>query len=380
MKYRNHLIIFFAVSIYVGCSDVKFESVPSQQCAEVENNFGNGSCFEEPGYLNYHFEFGVGRMDILFVNDNSGSMYVEQQNMADRFPNLLNEIAGLDYQIAMVTTDISFSPDNRTPRPSNGNGDFQDGKFLKFPNGGMLIDPTMPNVVEMFRTTVKRPETLSCDTVTGAACPSGDERGIFALNMALDRADANFFRKDSHLAVVILSDEDERSNGGNIPGYPLETYDLPLTFAQKVNTQLGSAKTVSVHAVIIKPGDTDCFNKQNGQGGGVKGYYGHQYARLVNANQDPELKSAHPFFLNGQLGSICSRDYGAQMGNIGSLAAVNANIKVLPCVPDHDKIDVRFSPAPAYQIEFDVNSEGLLTFNPQPPPGTQVEVDVTCPK
>ncbi|MBK9040214.1 MAG: hypothetical protein IPL83_13795 [Bdellovibrionales bacterium] len=378
-KYSRHLIVMTAITIYVGCSDVKFQSVPSDQCAEANSDPTNSSCFEAPGWLNYHFEFKVGRMDILFVDDNSGSMYVEQTSMADRFPNLLNEISGLDYQIAIVTTDISSSPGNSAPRKANGNGAFQDGKFLKFSNGDTLISANTPEVVQKFRETIKRNETSDCDTATGSACPSGDERGIFALNMALDQADGKFFRSDSHLAVVILSDEDERTNGGNISGYPLETYDLPLTFAQKIHTQLGASKTVSVHTIIIQPGDTSCFNIQNSQTG-VKGYYGYQYARLANANQDPELKAAHSSFLAGRSGSICAGDYGAQMGDIGNLAAVNANIKVLPCVPTNDKIKVAFSPTPGTQINFNVNSERLLTFNPQPPPGTTVSVDVTCPK
>lgn len=385
-KYSRHLIVMTAITIYVGCSDVKFQSVPSDQCVEANSDPANSSCFEAPGWLNYHFEFKVGRMDILFVDDNSGSMYVEQTSMADRFPNLLNEISGLDYQIGIITTDISASPNNGTPRSANGNGDFQDGKLLKFSNGDTVISAVTPNVVQLFRDAIKRPETLACDTATGSGCPSGDERGIYALNMALDRADEKFFRKDSHLAVVILSDEDERTNGGNISGYPLETYDLPLTFAQKVHTQLGSNKTVSVHTIIIQPKDpgattdTECFQIQNSQTGGVKGYYGYQYAKLANANQDPELKAAHSSFLAGRSGSICAGDYGAQMGDIGNLAAVNANIKVLPCVPTSDKIKVAFSPNPGTQINFTVNSERLLTFNPQPPPGTTVSVDVTCPK
>lgn len=299
--------------------------------------------------------------------------------MAQRFPNFLSEIALLDYQIGIITTDVSHSPGNSTPKPANGNGAFQDGKLLTFPNGDSIITGTTPNVVQYFRDTIKRPETLTCDNTNFADCPSGDERGIYALNLALDRADPRFFRTDSHLAVVILSDEDERSNGGGVPGYPLQEYDLPLTFAQKVRGQLGKGKTVSVHSVIIKPNDPGCLAAQNNQTR-VRGYVGEQYARLSNAHNDNELKGAHSGFLKGELGSICASDYGAQMGDIGGLAAVNANVKILPCVPDADKIDVTFSPAPSFQIEYDVNSDGLLVFNPQPPAGTSVDVDVSCRK
>lgn len=376
-KYRRHLIVATAITIYVGCSDVKFEGVPSTQCVNVEDEFGNGSCFDQAGTLNYHFEFKVGRIDILFVDDNSGSMYTEQSQMATKFESLWKYVAGLDYQMAIVTTDISSSPGNIV------RGEGQDGKFLQFPNGDRIISSSTSDIVYQFQKTIMRPETLTCDSNggSGGSCPSGDERGIYALNMALDREEnSSFFRKDSHLAVVILSDEDERSNGGNISGYPLQNYDLPLTFAQKVHSQLGAGKTVSVHAVVIRPGDSTCYNIQNSQPNNVKGYYGTQYARLVNADTDTELRSAHAGFLSGELGSICANDYGVQMGDIGRLAAVNANTKVLPCVPDADKISVNFSPAQSKQIDFSVNSDGLLTFNPQPDPGTTVSVDVTCPK
>ncbi|MCC7403026.1 MAG: hypothetical protein IT288_01390 [Bdellovibrionales bacterium] len=377
-KYRLHLIVMTAIVIYVGCSDVKFKSVPSDACANA-NEYGTNTCFEQSGWLNYHFNFKVGRVDILFVVDNSGSMYTEQTYMGDRFPNLLNRIANLDYQISLITTDVSASPGNNVARSANGYGSLQDGKFIKFPSGDYILNPLIPDVASQFRQTIRRNETLTCDNTSYTDCPSGDERGIYALNLALDRADARFFRPDSHLAVVILADEDERSNGGNISGYPLETYDLPLTFAQKVNSQLGKGKTVSVHSVIIRPGDSACLDQQNSQAR-VRGYYGTQYARLVTADADSELRGAHPGFLRGELGSICAADYGAQMGDIGSRLPVNANVKVLPCVPDADKIEVSFSPAPPFQIEFDVQANGLLTFSPQPPAGTEVSVDVSCRK
>ena len=142
----------------------------------------------------------------------------------------------MDWQLAITTTDIIAT----------------DGQFLRFPNGSDIISADTPNVENEFRNTVQRSETLKCDPSNYKDCPSGDERAIYAVNRAIDRGHGKFFTKH-HLAVIILSDENERSNGGAFSGYELEDYDLPETLVSKVKTQLGPGKTFSVHSIIIRP-------------------------------------------------------------------------------------------------------------------------------
>ena len=52
--------------------------------------------------------------------------------MGNAFPNFLNRISNLYYNIAIITTDVYASPNNSTPKSANGFGAFQDGKFLNF--------------------------------------------------------------------------------------------------------------------------------------------------------------------------------------------------------------------------------------------------------
>ena len=58
----------------------------------------------------YNYDVGACKADILFVVDNSGSMYEDQVELATRFPKFLEAINNLDYNIAITTTDVSSSP------------------------------------------------------------------------------------------------------------------------------------------------------------------------------------------------------------------------------------------------------------------------------
>ncbi|MCK6598726.1 MAG: hypothetical protein L6Q37_10210, partial [Bdellovibrionaceae bacterium] len=69
------------------------------------------------------------KIDILFVIDNSGSMEYEQKSMAQRTSQFLTLLHGLDFQIAITTTD---------PRNIN----LGDGRLvpIKRDSGGYIID------------------------------------------------------------------------------------------------------------------------------------------------------------------------------------------------------------------------------------------------
>lgn len=352
----------------IGCSDVAFESLPNSTCLQFQREFGANGCVPDngTGFNNFNYKVSVGEVDIVFVDDNSGSMYTEQVEMANKFPGFLDSIFRLDYRLAIMTTDVT----------SNAGG------FLSFSNGAKVLanssrskDATHSQNITMFQQSIKRSETLTCDTSNYSNCPSGDERGIYALNASLERGDQrSFFRPGGHLAVVILSDEDERSNGGNIPGYPLETLDLPLTFAQRTKQFLGQTKTVSVHSIIIKPNDASCLSAQNNQAG-VKGYVGNLYAQLSQPNN--QLRAAGNL-VDGALGSICSTNYTTELGNIA--AKINQTLKTvqLPCRPFDDVVNVSFDPAPAQQIYYTIDADNRLQLSSPAEAGTQMTLAYKC--
>lgn len=363
-----------------ACSKVDFQSVPSSSCSDAIEDFGKDACVMTPdGYNSFSYTVTVGDVDIVFVDDNSGSMSAEQNQMANRFPNFISSLTNLNYQIGIITTDVSYSPTTySSARAANGNGAYQDGKFLKFDGGDYILKKGDSDVQGKFTRTIKRQETLDCETTyaySPTLCPSGDERGIFALNLMLDRGDSRMFRPGAHLAIVILSDEDERSNpGAQNSGFPLQDYDKPETFVSKVAARLGTTKAVSVHSVIIQPGDTGCYN-QNNLGNGIFGSYGYSYAAL---SQPSLALKALGGIVDGAMGSICASDYGAQLGNIG--AKISANVKdiQLACAPVAGSVSVTFSPAPTTAITFSVDSSNKLKFSPAVPAGTAATIKYKC--
>ena len=392
------LMTLLGVSLYIGCSGVKFSSKPSSSCKDFNTQFGEGTCvITEQGTQAFDYNVRVGEVDLLFVTDNSGSMYLEQEQMASRFPGFLDSIFDLDYQIAIITTDISASPDNG-PDKYNGQGALQDGKFITFPRSGTTVlrneDQSASlhgqNILD-FQETVARPESDACDDDPNfEKCPSGDERGIYAVNMALDRAEnASFFRPSGHLAIVILSDEDERSVGGKNPSeggenstrgkrFPLEDYDRPETLVDKTAAQLGATKTVSVHSIIIKPGDTSCKAEQDAQGNQwTYGEYGDVYERLSNPSNDLQARGR---LMPGVTGTICSKNYTKELGDIKNKINQNISEIQLPCTPVLDTVDVTYAPLTSFEVTFDVDVNNRVTFNPALPAGTTVNLKYECPR
>lgn len=381
---RRLLILFIALSIYVGCSSVKFGTAPSDVCLSYNAQYGEGTCEVTPEGLRFRHSHHAGQVDVLFVDDNSGSMSQEQKQMGEKFPHFLGSVAGLDYNIGIITTDISVTDVDESstryngPREANGNGAFQDGNLLTFSNGEVILRPNTPFADDLFKETIQREETVNCENsgFERESCPSPDERGIYAINMALDRADSRFFRKDSHLAVVILSDEDERSDGGRQTGYPMEDYDLADTLVTKLSQQFGFAKTMSVHAVIVEPDDHKCLDEQTKQHR-VGAFFGEQYYFL--AYPDEALMSMGNI-IEGEVGSICSNDYGRELGDIGSKIQQNVNLIQLACQPEPGSLAVAFEPNRGSLSTYQVDDYNRIELDPPVPSGTTVFVDYLCPR
>ena len=305
-------------------------------------------------YLYFEYVVPAGKVDIIFVIDNSSSMAKEHRSLAGQFDSFLHNLKHVDYHIAVITTDISASPQN----PVRG-AYYQDGKFipigrrifLKNENIGQRIPE---RTLESFQRAIQRKETERCDIRnqpnsnsrnkydfddddSSIACPSHDERGTYALNLAIrNQIHQAFFRADAHLMIVILSDEDIRSGEPyySQPGfeeYQFEDFDYPEALVENIYNRFGPLKSVSFYPIIIPPGDSGCFNRQNanknrGEGTGG-GYYGEEYARLAKA-RDSEL-TQYGNLLKGDIISICRKGYSSQLNRV-ALAASAVRIP-LPC-------------------------------------------------
>lgn len=373
-------ILSFAVGFYIGCSPVKF-SLDESKCQDV-----GGTCVVENGQYSIGPEtivVGGGKVDILIVNDNSASMSFEQKRLAPRFQNFISELDSrhVDYRIAMTTTDVS------------GAGAYTNGQLIAFDSNTFYLTPQMSNRQSLFNASIQRNETKNCENFMAnwlrdhnnnmnsldtaeysqkyaQNCPSGDERGIYAANLVIKNNPNAFMRPDAHLAVIFLSDEDERSGLYNTNGYRLEQMDQPAYLVQNVKETLGTDKynSLSVHSIVVK--DSSCLDEQNKQilgepanpatQGLVRGSIGTVYMTFATQGW-------------GRSANICSTDYTSELGRIRTSISDKIKEVMLKCTNPSDLVVTISGASPGYYVEGKV-----LKFSQELPVGTSVTLSYKC--
>lgn len=363
--YLKKILMLMVAMYVVACSPVKFDKLPEQgdcqnvggQRACIQTCDAQGNCF-----AGYDLQKQVGQevADILIVNDNSGSMSPEQQKMADQFPTFINSLGNINFRIAMTTTDVSGVNSNSgvSPMPSS----IRDGALIEFSSGVKFLTPAMglAQADNLFKATVKRQETLNCEAnnFSTSQCPSSDERGIYAANLAAMRNDGSFLRADGHLAVIVLADEDVRSNlycDGKpasevnktcLNSYNLKDQDKPQSFINTMKSKF-PGKTVTVHSIVVKDGA--CQQAQTGQLGrpDITGSIGSQYISLSNLT-------------GGKVGSICDANYQAQLGQIGTSIVDQISNIAFECAPYNNQFELYLNGQPATPSQYTADMQKLV--------------------
>ena len=207
--------------------------------------------------------------DVLWVIDNSGSMGEEHSLLDDNASSFVNVATalGADFRMAVVSTDTS-----------DGN---QSGKFQGNPK---IITNATPNAASV----------LGSRFTSLGTNGSADEKGLQAANLALsdplisDAAqNGGFLRPDAKLAVIVVSDEEDGSNGD------LDFYEAFFwSIKGRRNTGLFSFNAV----VGDEPGGCS-----SGNGDATAGSRYIDMARRTN----------------GLFQSICAQDWGQIANNLG---------------------------------------------------------------
>lgn len=349
------LLSSFFVGFIVGCKGAKLTSTPENPTVTTPTvsppvTIGNYD------YDEYEYVFTVPtettKVDILFVVDDSPSMSQEQSRLGAGFDSFIRQIRAsqIDYQIGFVTTDMS------------GDGPTQNGNLLPIArnvNNGYLLRSGDANQARKFQRTIERPET-----------GSGDERGIYAAITALNNNQHGLIRSDADLAIMIISDEDSRGEGGT-HGRPLirgEDYGTDLV---EVANRIKGNKKVTISAIIVKPeSNDDCFYQQSQQGDEADPHYGIQYQTAAEAT-------------GGVVGSICDTSYDYQLEQmsyrlINTVSSINLNDLNLACTPDQTgnrSITIQgFS-----EDLYNVNGQSI-TFDPPLMQGDEIEIHYWCIK
>ena len=285
------------------------------------------------------------KVDVLIVIDNSGSMQYEQQSMGSRVKNMLSVLQGLDYRVAVTTTDPSAT------HISNKGKYYGDGDLIPMegPAAGKLwIDSTMDQSVaqQSLSQTLQRPEK-----------GSGIEQGIRAAYRFIEKATTivggvpaiPFFREGANFATLVISDEDESDNTDK---------NDPAHLLSLISSKFNNQKAFSWHSIITKPGDTACKNTYGAT-------YGERYKKISELT-------------GGIVGSVCEADYAAQVQGIAEeIRNLIKNI-TLTCEP-LSTVPIKVTRNGSnYAIPFTV--EGVnLKFSAALEPG-EYKVDYACLK
>lgn len=323
--------------------------------------------------VNYtkNIEYTDNKVDILLVIDDSNSMLADNLRLAQRMNDFVTDLKNLNIDWQVCTTI--------TRSKANARGDYQWGPSIVWANETAeprwILKPN-PTANEKFIQTIQN--------IGAGIIGSDDERGIKAAYNHVSYAkypDATVpsgfkdwnqcHRPDASLSVILISDEDVRSIGGNSDlivypqdrDKPLEPEDLPENFINKVKQTLGADKRFTFNSIIVKPNDTTCMASQDAED--AKSHYGYKYDELSKAT-------------GGYVGSICDADYKSNL-NIFKDRIVNSLASVpLECAPVGD-VKVTITPSMG-EVKVEVrNNSNSLVFTPAILANRRLDLEYHCP-
>ena len=297
------------------------------------------------------------KVDIVLIVDDSNSMLADNRKLAERLQGFVNNLStqNVDWQICATVT-----------RSQEISGVFYWGAsrnwidYVGSPRWILKAGAADPYAIF----------TKTIDAIGAGWAGTDDERGIKAAFWHAEYTASNkCYRSDASLSVIMISDEDVRSVGGDAAQVyyggelkPLEADDLPQSYVSKVKQKFGMDKRFTVNSIIVKPGDSACMTAQDS--GGSKSHYGYYYDELSRLT-------------NGFVSSICENDYSTNLNYfrdriVSSLASIP-----LECAPV-GTIDVVVTPAVAGQSTRIENN--ALIFAPAVPAGHHIDVGYDCPR
>lgn len=385
--HKSYVAVMMAAIFAQGCAPVTSTSIPregSQGGGGVVDVPGTDPGTTDPGHTDppttnpptnpggqektQNVAFAASRpVDIMLVIDNSQSMESDSLELASRMTDFVRELKqrGIDWQLCLTTTDVDDSTNTYA---------WKVGKTTKYQlKKNDLEGKTDREAVDIFTNSIR-----ALFKVTG----SGDERGVAALyRHAASKAsrDQACYRKDAVLSTIVLSDEDERSYGGNRayfdskesqPHGPsavfnkLEKEDLPSVYVDKIQS-LGIRNLIA-HSIITD--SVSCRDQQRanyGKDGVSVGHIGTVYKELSRLT-------------DGHVGSICDANYSRHLLDFADAIDTSFNSILLSCAPQSSSLAVT-SPTKVVGRDFTFFLNGdRLEIRSYTDDAFNVEVKYTC--
>ena len=278
------------------------------------------------------------KVDILFVVDNSSSMYQDRETISNKFRDFISYISLSDYRIGFINTDVVYIWRRGFP------GFFGNLKPVG-ENGEIYIDSSMSNQEELF-------VSAMIDQPIG----SPEERPLQAILMAVEKRftmNKDFFREGAKFITVILTDEDESERGLEVVTNPEEVYE-------NLTQKFGKDFVTSI-VVGIEPNDNECAS--------------------VQENTYSSVLWSYVEISNGIGVNICDPNMGKQLRRMSSFIQSSMSYKNILLDPPplvSKGIEVRvidLSTGRDLAIGWVVIDNKILSFTEHPPVGSRIEIN-----
>ena len=311
-----------------------------------------GAAQQRPTRTDHFVQQGQGKVDVLFVVDNSGSLMEEQASLAQNFAAFLSgaQQRQVDYHLGVTTTGIEPSPSGWSRCPGGADGGEAGRLFPVDGSSPRVITPRTPGAAQVF-----------ANNVSVGVC-HWNEKGLEAARRALgtplvDSADdpgtplpgdgnLGFLRPDARLAVVFVSDEDDGSAGS------VDSYE---TFLRAVKANDPTLLAVSA---IVGPQGLSCPTATTP---------GVRYIDLARRT-------------GGLVESICTQDWARSLENIAIGVFSPRRRFPLSQVPsDPAQIVVEVNGAPVTSGWVYDSASSSVVFDVASTPGFDAAVDITYP-
>lgn len=257
-------------------------------------------------------------VDIVWVQDDSGSMSEERDMLADAAEVFIThlDLVELDYRLGVVSTDL----DPEYP-----------GRLV-----GPVLEPGTPNLLDDF-----------LNQVLGHETGNPTEQGLAAAIAAAAPGGVNvdFGRVDADLEIIVFSDEDDHS-------------DTPITQVLSELEDPRNQASLGLSAIVGDP-PQGCISPTGAAD------HGERYIAVQEATQ-------------GLRESICSPDFEGLLSRV-ALRALGLEVRFfLSAVPDLSTLaiyvdEVLVHERPQHGWRYDVGDNSIVFDGlAVPPPGSQV--------
>ncbi len=332
-------ILSATIGSLIACSPTKFAE-SKNPAALCDSNVSKCVVQNQSIDIVQEFKIGSGKVDILFVNDNSASMSKIQAELSSKFAGFIQNLDSkrIDYRIAVTTTDL-FA--------------VQKKKLISLSSGRFYITNADTDRVALFNEAIVRRETKACENFIvsmfdfygtnfqstsdyakyySSICPSSDTRGIYTANLVISENSSSFMRDDANLNVILISNDNIRQ------GKTIEENDRGTVFSSMMQARYPN-KYWDFNSIVVK--DESCKAQQilrnagnqevrNAYGVAVSGGIGTEYMNLSNSSARDIDNNPRP---RGQSLSICESNFSNHFDSMAIQISDESRMVSLKCSP-----------------------------------------------